>query len=88
MFLPPRGKAKGYAAHQLFVVSVAHDVSSVRPGLRLFAFSAFRPADVSAFSAFRLFGFPGMEVKSVIGWRARLTVTLNPVCLTMKLNWH
>ena len=78
MFLPPRGKAKGYAAHQLFVVSVAHDVSSVRPGLRLFAFSAF--------SAFRLFGFPGMEVKSVIGWRARLTVTLNPVCLTMKLN--
>ena len=84
MLLPPRGamcrrdKTKGYVAHRLFEVSVAHDVSPVRPGLRLFGFSAFRPADVSAF---RLFGFSGMEVKPVIliGWRARLIVTLNPV---------
>ena len=80
MLLPPRGrrdKTKGYVAHRLFEVSVAHDVSPVRPGLRLFGFSAFRPADVSAF---RLFGF------SAFGFLLSLTVALNPdlkPCLIM-----
>ena len=90
MFLSPRGALcrgvpHGYVAYRLFEVS-AHEVSfrSVLFGfsaIRLsgppaFRLSAFRP---TGFPAFRLSGFSGMEAGSVVGWRARLAVTLNHV---------
>ena len=79
-FLPARGAlcrgmTHGYVAYRLFEV-IAHEVSSHRPDLSLFGYPAFRPP---GFSAFRLSGFSGIEVETVIGWCARLAVTLNPV---------
>jgi hypothetical protein len=89
MFLSPRGALlcrgvpHGYVAYRFFEVST-HEVSfrSARPKpIRLLGYPAFRPPGFPpfGFSAFRLSGFSGMEAESVVGWRARLAVTLNPV---------
>ena len=80
-FLPARGAlcrgmTQGNVAYRLFEV-LAHEVSSDRSDLSLFGYPpAFRPP---GFSAFRLSGFSGMEVETVIGWCARLAMTLSPV---------
>ena len=81
-----RGVPHGYVAYRLFEVS-AHEVtfrSACPKPIRLLGYPAFRPPGFSAYrlfglSAFRLSGFLGMEAGSVLGWRARLAVILNPV---------
>ena len=66
--LLPRGALCRSMTRQFLEVS-AHEVSSDRSDLNLFGFSAFRPPGLSTF---RLSGFSGMEVETVIGWSAHL----------------
>ena len=77
-----RGMPRGYVAYRLCEVS-AHEISSDRPDLSLFGFSTLRPPGFPGFHffpAFRLFGYSAFWLSGfLVGWRAHLAVTLNPV---------